>query len=72
MRWQRDPAEYYAIERLHDAHDELSEALWDRLNHITSSPERIAAARAHLERAERKWAAALAHYDELPTAKGGE
>jgi hypothetical protein len=71
-RWQRNPARYYVVERLHDAHDELVEALWDRLQTagrpLSGPPverERYTAACAHLERAERKWAAALERADEL-------
>jgi hypothetical protein len=70
--WQRDPDRYFAMERLHDAHDQLVEALWNRINTagLDARTEERVAARAHLERAERKWAAALARFDDRQ--EGGE
>jgi hypothetical protein len=70
-RWQLNPAYFYALERLHDACDELRDAVDDSVNETgirlygDAPSERLSGARERLERTQTKWTAALAYVDQL-------
>ena len=81
-RLQRDPDAYHAIERLHDAYEQLRDALDDRVQETglrldpnplmpPRPPEELTEAREFLAAAEAEWAAAVDAADALLREREG-